>query len=165
MKKSKDILDPLFLTKDKINEINTELLDIEAVQLPEIQRRMATAYEDGDLPENNPWIAANNDLQEAIKRRNDLRRLLHRSKQFEKSKKTRGDKIGKNLVISINGGEEQTILLVTSEEADPLAGRLSCDSPIGKALSQMKAGQESEIETPGGRLRVKFVTERKRKLS
>lgn len=157
MKQYKNTVDPLFLTPEKTASIEKELEDIDKVELPIIQKRMAVAYEDGDLPENNPWIAANNDLQETLKKRNDLRRLLDRGKQYAKLQSTvrkTQNRVGKTFVVSINGQKEITAMLVASEEADPLTHKISCDSPIGKAMLDAKIGQEVQVETPGGMIQL-----------
>ncbi len=126
---------PLFLSEEKIKEIQSELDAIENQILPSLRKRLADAYEDGDLPENNPWITANTELSEVQQRRNILRFHLARAKAAKKLPKSRARfSVGSEVTISLNGATPQKITLVESEEADPLTGKVSVDSPIGRAI-------------------------------
>ncbi|MCC7303983.1 GreA/GreB family elongation factor [bacterium] len=154
MKRRSVILQPLFLSDEKILEIKCELEYIEMTLLPEIRKRLKDAYDDGDLPENNPWITANNDLQEATKRKNELRQLLVRTKLYQKGEAAKSKySLGSTLHVSINSSAPKSITLVSSEEADPTIGKISIDSPIGKAIRN-STSKTCEIETPGGKIRL-----------
>lgn len=152
MPKKKPDLAPLFLTDEKKAEIYAELKEIETIILPEVRKRLATAYEDGDIPENNPFITANDDLQEAMKRRNDLRRLLLRAKIYNQEHHTRrtdGIHLGDTAVVVL-GSDTLSVILVNSEEADPAENKISVDSPLGKALLGKLPGETVEFHTPSG---------------
>ena len=60
-------------------------------------------------------------------------------------------------VFDYKRNREMTYSLVGSNEADPLAGKISDLSPIGSALIDMRVGEEKEIETPSGLLRIKVM--------
>lgn len=153
MPKKQTAPDPIFLSPEKLKEIVQELEAIETRILPEIRRRLAIAYEDGDLRENNPWEAANNELQESMKRRNELRLLLVRAKYFEKDTGKRSAiTVGSSLLVSIAGGKPRMVTLVSSEEANPIEGKISVDSPIGKALLLALPF----AETPSGKLAIEI---------
>lgn len=154
MAKKAITLSPLFLTQEKIQEIKAEIQHITNVQLPEIRTRLATAYEDGDMPENNPWITASIDLQNAMSRRNELRRLLARAKSYKPHAEKGIIHLGSTLQIQINESRPTSITLVSSEEADPSEGKISIDSPIGCALLQGKVGEQVFVETPAGNVKI-----------
>ncbi len=156
MRSRAEKLVPLFLTEEKINVIKNELLEIETIILPEIRKRMAAAYEDGDIPENNPFITANEDLQEAMKRRNDLRKQLARAKLFKPHKERDILHLGSTCTIKV-GGETLRITLVSSEEANPTAGKISIDSPLGSALLARLPGETVEFTTPSGTQKVSIL--------
>jgi len=149
--------EPLFLTSEKIAEIKSELEHIEKTLMPSIRKRLAEAYEDGDMPENNPWLTANDELQSSMKRRNELRHLLLRSKKHQTTPDHNTEAttmgIGRAITISINNAAPQTITLVASEEADPQNNKISVDSPLGKALMQ-NLEETFELETPGGKVTI-----------
>lgn len=153
MPKKQYIPVPLYLTDDKVAEIKAELAELENVVMPAIRTRLATAYEDGDMPENNPWLTAAEELNNAMGRRNQLLDLLARRKKL--SKKTPAQKItlGSTVTIKIYN-KLATYLLVSSEEADSLDNKLSIDSPIGLALLGKKSGDKVVAKTPGGELEI-----------
>lgn len=152
--------EPLSLTPEKIKQIKSELEILERKLMPSIRKRLADAYEDGDMPENNPWLTANDDLQSALKKRNELRHLLARAKTFEKQRK-RGDlpisAIGNTHKISINNGAAIEVMIVASEESDPVNNKISVDSPLGKALA-MNVASVFTVATPGGTLVVTMLS-------
>jgi len=154
---AKDIpIIPLFLTKDKKQEIIDEIENITNKLLPEIRVRLATAFEDGDIPENNPFITAHEDLQLAMKRLNELRELLMRAKAYKPSK-MRGIKLGDTVSISLNNLPNKTFILVEPEESDPTTNKLSTQSPYGKAVMGKKKGDKIIIITPRGNIHGKIV--------
>lgn len=150
--------EPLSLTPEKIEQIITELDHIERKLMPSIRKRLADAYEDGDMPENNPWLTANDDLQSSLKRRNELRHLLARVKSFEKliqhkQSTAAGLGIGSIHTISINNGQPKTVTIVASEESDPTSDKISIDSPLGKALV-CELSERFELQAPGGKVTI-----------
>ncbi|MFZ6022564.1 MAG: GreA/GreB family elongation factor [Patescibacteria group bacterium] len=157
MAKKAILLSPLFLTQQKIQEIKDEIQHINTTLLPEIRTRLATAYEDGDMPENNPWITASIDLQNTMARRNELRRLLLRAKIYSPHKEHDKIHIGSKITIQIEGSKPAEVTLVSSEEALPEEGKISVDSPIGQALLNGKIGQDIFADTPAGTVRITIL--------
>lgn len=157
MAKKAILLSPLFLTQQKIQEIKDEIQHINTTLLPEIRIRLATAYEDGDMPENNPWITASIDLQNTMARRNELRRLLLRAKIYSPHKEHNKIHIGSKIKVQIEGSKPTEVTLVSSEEASPQEGKISVDSPIGQALLSGKVGEETFAETPAGTLKITIL--------
>ncbi|WKZ23553.1 MAG: GreA/GreB family elongation factor [Candidatus Dojkabacteria bacterium] len=150
MKKKSLPLEPLYLTEEKIAEISQELAELENIALPEIRKRLAVAYEDGDIPENNPWLTANDDLQLAFKKRNTLRKLLQRAKLYRAKKTQTDSSLGKSFRIVFGNGNFSTVTLVSSEEAAPQEGKISEASPLGKCLKKVKKTGDFSFETPAG---------------
>lgn len=148
---------PLFLTEEKKYEIKEEIRDIEQNQMPEIQRRLALAYEDGDIPENNPFITAHEDLQKAMKRRNDLRELLMRAKAFKSRERADVIHLGSHVKIKYKDGRTREFQLVSGEESDIKANKISIDSPYGVAVSGKQVGDMVQISTPSGEVEVEIV--------
>lgn len=155
MKKLTEQLVPLYLSKEKFEECIRELDTIGSQILPEIRNRMAIAYEDGDIPENNPFLTANDDLQKAFKRRNELREIIARAKLYKGHKERHIIHLGSSFSVEING-TTRTITLVSSEEADPANGKISIDSPIGKALLGHLPGEIINVTTPSGIMHIRI---------
>lgn len=150
---------PLFLTEEKIQELKNEIKRIEEEVMPEARNRLAKAFEDGDIPENNPFITAHEDIQVAMKQRNDLRNLLARARLYKPHKEGKKDliHIGSKFSIKYKDGKIAIFTLVSSEEAAPLEGRISVDSPYGTALVNKTVGDKVLIKTPKEEIEVEII--------
>jgi transcription elongation factor GreA len=65
--------------------------------------------------------------------------------------------IGNHVTIQEDGSSEETYHVVGAKEADPRNGRISNESPIGRALMNHKVGETVEVETPGGKINFKIL--------
>lgn len=140
----------IFLTKDGFKKLELELKELQKVLLPEIKKRMTNAREDGDLSENNAWITAKEEMEIARLRVTELKQMLRDATPVDESaKKTSTVMLGDGVTLKVNG-KEMTVRLVPTMEADPTAGKLSADSPIGKAVVGAKVGDKVTISTPAG---------------
>ena len=77
---------------------------------------------------------------------------------MEKSDET--DKVGIGSIVTVKDhetGDEETYQIVGSQEANPMEGRISDDSPFGKGLFGHKAGEVVEIEAPAGMLKFEII--------
>lgn len=140
----------IFLTKDGFKSLENELKELQKVALPAIKVRMANAREDGDLSENNAWITAKEEMEIARMRVAEIKSILKTAQLVEDSNgKSDVIKLSDEVTLKINGNT-MTIKLVPTMEADPLAGKLSAESPIGSAIIGKKVGDKIEIQSPGG---------------
>jgi transcription elongation factor GreA len=133
------------LTQAGIDELKTEL---EALKV----RRIATAEaikvarELGDLAENAEYQSARQEQE-----RNDgrIEEIEHILANVEVIKSSGSKQVGLGSTVTLKGGKKDLILQVVGTiEADPLAAKISDESPIGKALLGKKEGDEVEIKTP-----------------
>lgn len=132
--------------EDDIREIESELHD----RLPkEIQK----ARELGDLSENAEYAAAKERQRLLGARMAQLTQRLARLKLIDLSKiPTDTVGLGSTVVLEdLDTGHEITYHLVTSEESDVPAGRISTSSPIGRSLLGKRDGDIAEVRTPRGR--------------
>ncbi|MCZ2123498.1 MAG: GreA/GreB family elongation factor, partial [Anaerolineales bacterium] len=83
--------------------------------------------------------------------------ILRNSTIIEKSKSTGIVVIGSKVTIQEDGFDPETYDLVGPTEADPRQGKISHESPIGKALMDKKVGDFAEAETPGGKIKFKII--------
>ena len=65
--------------------------------------------------------------------------------------------VGTHVTVQEEGFDPETYHLVGAKEADPRAGKISHESPIGQALMDHKAGEVVEAETPGGKIKLKIL--------
>jgi transcription elongation factor GreA len=117
---------------------------------PRIVTAIAEARSHGDLRENAAYDAAKHDQSIIEGRIRELERMLKRVELIEDDDGSTHThvRVGSRVTIEVDGLEE-TYTIVGAVEAKPAAGRISNESPFGKALLGRSAGEEVTIETPG----------------
>jgi len=143
------------LTQEGVAELNKELealLEARAV----IADRIKTAREFGDLAENAEYQTARQDQDRNESRISELQNILQ---NVQIIKKPRGDskvQLGSTVKLK-NDGKTKQFQVVGTVEADPLNGKISDESPIGRALLGKKVGESVEIKTPAESTTYKVV--------
>lgn len=148
------------LTKEGFKKIEEELKNLQKNVLPDIKKRMANAREDGDLSENNAWITAKEEMEITRMRMIELRTMLKEAVLVEeKDDKTPIIKLGDEVVLQMNGNK-MTVKLVPTMEADPVTGKISEESPLGKHLIGKKPGDKVNYPSPAGEQEVTIVSKK-----
>ena len=130
------------LTADGKKELEAEL-DALIKGRPAIAEKIATARAFGDLSENEEYSSARNEQKIAESRILEIQDILKNAKVIRGGKRSKVD-----LGVTCNldfGGRKATYTLVGPTEANPLEGKISNESPIGKALIGRKAGEEFDF--------------------
>jgi len=130
------------LTPEGKKELEEELDDLIKGR-PLIAERIATAREFGDLKENEEYSSARNEQKMAEGRIIEIQEILKNAKVIRGGKKTKAD-LGACIALDM-GGRKVEYTLVGPTEANPLEGKISNESPIGKAMLGRKAGEEFEF--------------------
>lgn len=130
------------LTADGKKELEAELKALIA-ERPAIAERIATARSFGDLSENEEYSSARNEQKVAEGRILEIQEILKNAKVIRGGKRTKVD-LGACVVLSMSGRKVE-YTLVGPTEANPLEGKISNESPIGKALLGHKAGEDFEF--------------------
>ena len=152
--------DRIPVTRDGHAKLLEELEHLITVRRPEIIRAVATAREEGDLRENAGYDAARNDQGFIEGRIRDIESILKRIDLIdEDAVSTDGSlvTIGSTVTITIDGDKE-TYTIVGVVEASPNDGRISNESPFGKALLGKHVGDSVDIKTPVTTLNAKIVS-------
>jgi transcription elongation factor GreA len=140
------------ITADGVAALRSEVEQLEGPARSEMAERIRTARELGDLKENADYHLAKEDqahLETRIKR---LRQRLGRAVVVEADGPSDSFGFGRTAeVLDEATGKVNTWTLVGSTEADPANGRLSAESPVGRALRGRTVAETVQIETPGGR--------------
>jgi transcription elongation factor GreA len=134
------------LTKQGVAELKNELAELQGLR-SEIADRIKTAREFGDLGENMEYTAA---MQDKERNENRISEIEHILKNVQVITATKGDNkvvLGSNVKLTSDGKSKQ-FQVVGTVEADPLSGKISDESPIGKALMGKSLGDTVEIKTP-----------------
>ncbi|NBW29498.1 transcription elongation factor GreA, partial [bacterium] len=134
------------LTREGVGELEKELVLLIAKK-PKIAEAIKAARELGDLKENSEYQTARVEQEQNENRISEVENIL---KNVELIKKPKGDnkvQLGTNVKLK-NGNVEKEFKIVGTVEADPLNGKISDESPIGKALIGKSVGDQVEIVTP-----------------
>lgn len=146
----------IYLTKEGKQTLEEELKDLVDNQRPLIANRLKEAKDYGDLSENIQWDDAK-DRQAFIEGRiSEIEHILKHAVIIEASGSHREVSLGSTVHLELEGGM-QKYTIVGSTEADPNSGKISNESPIGRALIGKKTGDEVEINVPSGTMAYKVV--------
>lgn len=147
------------MTSEGLKRLEEELEDLKTVKRKEIAEKIKVALSFGDLSENSEYDEAKNDQAIIEGRIAEIENQLKNVRILDESElNTEMVHVGSRVrVKDEDGGEEETYKIVGSTEADPMAGRISDESPVGKALIGHGAGETVEIEIPNGVLHYTIV--------
>lgn len=149
-----------FLTKEGFQKLQDELDYLRKVKRQEVANRLHEAMEGGELIENAEYEAAKNEQAFVEGRIQELDVLLASAKIIEENggkKKSDGVQLGSKVTIKEGNFEAETFTIVGMAEANPREGKISNESPIGKAILGHKIGDSVKVETPGGTYTVKIL--------
>ena len=148
----------VILTDAGLKKYENELEELKTVKRKEISEKIKVALSFGDLSENSEYDEAKNDQAKVEARIAELEAMLKNAKIIDEDELS--DEIihvgSKVTVYDVKYDEELSYQIVGSAEADPKVGRISDESPVGKALIGAKVGDEVEAETPGGMLKLQI---------
>lgn len=148
-----------FLTDEGLKKYEQELEDLRTNKRKEIADKIKVALSFGDLSENSEYDEAKNEQAKVEARIVELEAMLKNVKiidddEVNTEKVTIGAKVK---VLDLEFDEECDYQVVGSAEADPLAGKISDESPVGKALLGHSTGDTVIAEAPAGELRFKIL--------
>jgi transcription elongation factor GreA len=145
---------PQYLTAEGLKELETRLKYLQEVRRPEVADRLRQALEEGgDLSENAEYEDAKNEqafVEGEILR---LETILSSATLIEATGKKDVVSLGSRVTVVEEGSKEKEVYyLVGSAEANPAAGKISLESPLGKALLGAKVGAKVNVNAPGGQI-------------
>ena len=135
------------LTQAGITELEQELKKLQA-ERSEVADRIKTAREFGDLAENAEYSSARQDQDRAESRISEIENILQNVEVIKATKGVSKVQLGSSVSLKSAAGKNKQFQVVGTVEADPLEGKISDESPIGKALIGKKEGDSVEIKTP-----------------
>lgn len=145
-----------YITKEGLEKVQKELNELKTVKRREISDRLRKAIAFGDLSENFDYHDAR-EQQEFLERRiAELEDMAAGASVIARSSSKGQIGIGSQVILQ--EGKEKVVFTITgSQEANPLEGKLSAESPLGSALLNKKKGEAVEIETPSGKTAYKIL--------
>jgi transcription elongation factor GreA len=135
------------LTKEGVAELKAELKTLVAERGP-IAQRIKDAREFGDLAENAEYSSARQEQEKLEMRISEIENILLNVEIISKPKGDNKVQLGSSVKLKNEAGKTKEFQVVGTVEADPLNGKISDESPIGKALLGKKLGEVVEIKTP-----------------
>jgi transcription elongation factor GreA len=147
-----------YLTAGGAERLQAELENLQTVKRQDLAQRLRAAIQQGDLSENAEYHAAKEEQAFLEGRIQELEHLLRNAIIIEEVSGIReAVDLGASITVQVDDDDPETYMLVGAKEADPRNGRISNESPIGSALLGKKAGEQVEVETPGGMIRIKIL--------
>ncbi len=147
------------LSAARLEELKNELSYLKTVREREVADQIKEARSFGDLSENSEYDEAKNEQGKLYSRIAELENILANCSVIEEEDSdTNTVRLGSKITVEdMEMGEQETYEVVGSQEADPMNGRISEESPFGKALLGKAIGETVIVEAPAGNIEYKVV--------
>lgn len=140
----KDLIITIFGKK----KLEKELAQLE-IERKEVTQDLQDAKADGDLSENTGYDDARSRLETIVGRIEEINAILKSAKIITKKSSSGKVDVGSNVIVELKGKSYQ-YEIVGKNEADPVDGKISYESPIGVALMGSKKGDKVKVSAPSG---------------
>ena len=148
---------PTFLTRQGFDKLQEELDYLRSVKRAEVAQRLHEAMEGGELIEDAEYEAAKNEQAFVEGRIQELEILLANARVIEENEKSDVVNVGSTVYIREGDNPEEIYTIVGPAEASPRDGRISNESPLGRALMERRAGDTVKVEAPDGAFSVRGI--------
>jgi transcription elongation factor GreA len=138
---------PTYVSRDGLQKLSDELDNLRVNVRPQVIARVKAARELGDLRENGDYEYARKEQSFVEGRILALEQMIKTSVLIVDEPATGAAQLGSTVVVEV-GGERETYVLVGPAEANPVTGRISNASPVGRALVGARAGDEVTVQLP-----------------
>lgn len=145
-----------YLTSEGEAKLRAELAELTGPRREELAKRLRSAIQMGDLSENADYHKAKEDQAFLEGRIQEIEALLRMATIIENTQ-SEIVAVGSKVTIQEENFDPETFYLVGASEADPRNGKISNESPFGKALLNHKVGDVVEAQTPGGKVKLKIL--------
>jgi transcription elongation factor GreA len=151
---------PTFLTPQGFTRLNEELEHLRTVKRHEVAQRLREAMEDGGdmgVDSDAEYEAAKNEQAFVEGRIQELEMLLANARMIDDTGTREKVEVGATVVIQEDANDPEEYVIVGRAEANPREGRISNESPLGRALMDHRAGDLVRIDAPGGSFTVRVL--------
>ena len=148
---------PSFLTRQGHQKLQEELDYLRTVKRQEVANRLHEAMEGGELIEDAEYEAAKNEQAFVEGRIQELEMLLANARVIEETGSMDVVQVGARVTIKEEDNEPERYTIVGPAEANPRDGRISNESPLGRAMMDHRAGDKVRVDAPGGSFFVTIV--------
>ena len=148
------------ITRRRLQELEEELNYLKTTREREIAAMIAEARSYGDLSENSEYDAAKNEQAKLYGRIAEIEDVLSHAVIIEDENEASGRAgLGCTVVVeNITTGEQKTYKITGSQEANPMEGKISDDSPFGRSVVGKAEGEKFMVIAPSGSYEMKLVS-------
>lgn len=147
------------LTAARVKELEEELNYLKTTRMQQVVEDIKEARSQGDLSENSEYDEARNEQAKLFGRITEIEDILAHAVIIEDDNEASG-RIGLGCTVQIqdlSSGEMLEFRITGSQEANPMMGKMSDDSPFGRALVGHVPGEVVTVEAPAGRFEAKIL--------
>ena len=146
-----------YLSLEKKKELETELKNLQEVKVISLAKRIDEARQMGDLSENAEYHQAREELAWTQSRVKQIVFILDNAQVIKSDNTTGIINLGSHITVKGSTGEKE-YTIVGGQEADPVSGKISNESPLGSAFMGKKKGDRVEVELPAGTQEYKITS-------
>ncbi|MBU1167558.1 transcription elongation factor GreA [Patescibacteria group bacterium] len=147
-----------FITPEGLERLKEELEYLETHRRKQVASRIKKALEQGDLSENAEYAEAKDEQAFVEGRILEIKAKVKNVKIIEKKKSGQDSEVTVGSTILVDGSMgKKELMIVGSSESDPMNGKISNESPIGKAFLGKAQGDKVEVDAPGGKQEFKIL--------
>ncbi len=146
------------MSAERLEELKRELEYLQTVREKEVAEQIKEARSFGDLSENSEYDEAKTEQGKLYSKIAEIQNLIENAEIIEDSDET--DAVGNGSIVTIKDIEFdiiETYKIVGSQEANPSAGKVSDDSPVGRALMGHAVGETVDVEAPSGIIKFEII--------
>ena len=148
------------MSQERYDEIKEELHYLEKVREKEVSELIKEARSFGDLSENSEYDEAKTEQGKLYSKIAELKALIEKAEIIEKTEMDRGTVALSSRIklLDVDENEELEYQIVGSQEANPMSGRISDESPIGRGLLGHRVGETVTIDAPAGEMKFTILS-------
>lgn len=151
----------IVLTKEGYEELSAKLKVLKSEGRSEIAEKLKVARSFGDLSENSEYDEAKSEQAKLEAEINDIETMLSRATIIDEEENANTEVVHLGSIVTIKeitrGAAERTYTITGFAQANPAEGKISDESPVGKALIGHKVGDKVVVEAPRGIINFKIV--------
>ena len=138
-----------YMSADKLDALKQELAGLRQRKIPELAKRIDDARQLGDLSENAEYHAAREEMSWAQSHVKKIEYILERAEVISRGAGANAVSVGSQITVKVNGLTRE-FTIVGAQEADPMHGKISNESPLGSALLGKRKGEKVNVTVPAG---------------
>ncbi|MFC2053695.1 transcription elongation factor GreA [Chloroflexota bacterium] len=148
-----------YLTAEGAERLKSELAQLTGPEREDLAKRLKSAIQEGDLSENADYHKAKEDQGFLEGKIQELEYILEHAIIIEDHDGEREEiNIGAHFTVQEDDYPPETFFMVGAKETDPRNGRISNESPIGRAVIGRRVGDTVTVETPNGQIHLKILS-------